>query len=68
MRYPNFEPDGVARIMQLEALFPGKRPYLLYEASFTRCEDDPSSAVMKSIESSHTFRFESPDIVTRLLN
>jgi hypothetical protein len=59
--------DGVARIMQLEAPFPGKRPHLLYEASFTRCEDDPSSAVMKSSESSLTFRFESPDIVTRLL-
>jgi hypothetical protein len=60
-------PDGVARIMQLEAPFPGKRPHLLYEASFTRCENDPSSAVMQSSESSLTFRFESPDIVTRLL-
>jgi hypothetical protein len=60
-------PDGVARIMQLETPFPGKRPHLLYAASFTRCEDDPSSAVMKSIESSLTLRFESPDIVTRLL-
>jgi hypothetical protein len=57
--------EGVVRIMNLGAPFPGKRPHLQFEGYFEYV--DESSAMLISLYSRHVFQFQAPSIVQRLL-
>jgi len=57
--------EGVVRIMNLLAPFPGKRPHLQFEGYFEYV--DESSAMLISLNSRHVLQFQAPGIVERLL-
>lgn len=59
--------DGIVKLLNVSAPFPGKRPHILKEGYFVACPSDPTCVELISIKSRLVIKLQFAAIVNRLL-